>query len=93
MSAFVRRVKGERACTRGVNTGSRNAKIGLYSPCPPGLKNRDKQLDIPGIIGRWLCRLGFHDFEVLEAILGFSDAGGVEKVKCRRCLSIYTREV
>ena len=71
--------------------------IGLYSPwpyslCPPGLENGDKQLDIPGIIGRWLCWLGFHDFKVLEATLGFGEAGSVEKVKCRRCRLIFTRQ-
>ncbi len=75
----------------------RKAKIGLYSAClhslcPPGLENGDKQMDIPGIIGRLLCRLGLHDFKVLEATLGFGEAGGVEKVKCRRCRLIFTRQ-
>ena len=59
----------------------------------PVLENGDKQLDIPRIIGRLLCRLGFHDFEVIEATLGFGDAGSVQKVKCRRCRLIYTREI
>jgi len=44
--------------------------------CLPVLENGDKQLDILSIIGRLLCRLSFHDFEVVEATLGFGDAGG-----------------
>ena len=52
---------------------------------PALARNGDKQLDIPRLIGRLLCRLGFHDFEVVEETLGFGDAGGTQKVKCRRC--------
>ncbi len=70
----------------------RNARIGLYSPCPPMLENGDKQLDILGIIGRLLCRLGLHNFQVLETTFGFGDSGNVEKVRCRRCQLIYTRK-
>lgn len=76
----------------GVNPRHRNAGIGLYSLCPPVLENEDKQLDILSIFGRLLCRLGFHDFEIIETTLGFGYAGNVEKVKCRRCKLIFTRE-
>jgi len=48
-------------------------------------------LNIPSIIGRLSCRLGFHDFKVVEATLGFGDAGGAQKVKCRRCGVIMSR--
>ena len=71
----------------------------IYSPPSPSkssqpvLENGDKQMNIPGIIGRLLCRLGFHDFEVIEAILGFGEAGNVEKVKCRRCRLLFTRQL
>ena len=68
-----------------------NAGTEPYLPCQPVLENGDKQLGILGFIGRLLCWLGFHDFKVLEVTLGFGDAGGVEKVKCRRCRLIYTR--
>ncbi len=34
---------------------------------------------------RLLCFLGFHDFRVVEVIMGFGPSGAVEKVECRRC--------
>jgi hypothetical protein len=39
-----------------------------------------------------MCWLGFHDFQVLEITFGFGDAGDVEKVECRRCGLIISRE-
>ncbi len=47
---------------------------------------------MPLFIGRLLCWLGFHDFVVVEATLGFGHAGGVEKVECRRCGIAMSRE-
>ncbi len=55
-------------------------------------EQRIEGMDVPGFIGRLLCRLGFHGFRVIEATLGFGGAGGVEKVECRRCGVIMTRE-
>ena len=49
-------------------------------------------MDVFGLIGRLLCRLGFHRFRVIEVTLGFGDAGGVEKVECRRCGVFMSRE-
>jgi hypothetical protein len=49
-------------------------------------------MDIFNFIGRLLCRLGVHNFRVIEATLGFGDAGGVEKVECRRCGAILSRQ-
>ena len=46
-----------------------------------------------GFIGRLLCWLGFHDFQVISATLGFGYAGDVEKVKCRRCGVAMCREL
>ena len=66
-------------------------EFGLYSLYPPALENEDKQLDIPGFIGRLLCNLGFHDFAVVEVTLGFGAAGGVQKSECRRCGAIKSQ--
>ena len=49
-------------------------------------------MEVPDFIGRLLCRLGFHNFRVIEATLGFGDAGNVEKVECRRCGVFMSRE-
>ncbi|MBC8270097.1 MAG: hypothetical protein H8E36_15250 [Rhodospirillaceae bacterium] len=49
-------------------------------------------MDIPNIIGRLLCWLGLHDFQVVEKTFGFSDDDNVEKVRCRRCGESYIRE-
>lgn len=43
------------------------------------------------LLGRLLCLLGFHDFEILEVSAGFGAGGSVAKVKCRRCGLITTR--
>jgi len=43
------------------------------------------------ILGRLLCMIGLHAFEVQEATIGFGSAGGVAKVRCRRCGLITTR--
>ena len=41
---------------------------------------------------RLLCRLGFHNFRVIEATYGFGDAGDIEKIECRRCGVLMVRE-
>ena len=43
------------------------------------------------LLDRLLCRLGLHDFEVVEVTMGFGFAGSVEKVVCRRCGLATTR--
>lgn len=42
-------------------------------------------------IGKLECLLGFHDFQVIEVTASFGSAGGVAKVKCKRCHLIATR--
>jgi hypothetical protein len=49
-------------------------------------------MDISSFIGCLLCRLGFHNFRVVEVTLGFGNAGSVEKVECRRCGVVMSRE-
>ena len=43
------------------------------------------------LLGRLLCWLGFHDFRVIDATLGFGPGESVERVECRRCGSQTTR--
>jgi hypothetical protein len=49
-------------------------------------------MDLTQSLERLMCWLGFHDFQVLEIMFGFGDAGDVEKVECRRCGLILSRE-
>ncbi len=51
-----------------------------------------EKMDVSSLIGRLLCQLGFHSFRVIDATFGFGDAGGVEKVECRRCGVIMSRK-
>ena len=49
-------------------------------------------MDLAQSLQRLMCWLGFHDFKVLEISFGFGDAGDVEKVECRHCGLIISRE-
>ena len=49
-------------------------------------------MDLNQSIDRILCWLGVHDFQVLEITFGFGEAGDGEKVECRRCKLIISRE-
>jgi len=42
-------------------------------------------------IGHLLCRVGLHDFRLLEIVGGFGGGGTVQKVECRRCGRVRTR--
>lgn len=37
------------------------------------------------LIRRIFCRLGFHDFKVIDSTLSFGLAGGTSTFQCRRC--------
>jgi len=59
-------------------------------------KGRDSQLwkrvgALAGIVSRLLCLLGFHNFKVIDATIGFGLAGGTSTVQCRRCGRVVTR--
>ncbi len=43
------------------------------------------------ILSRILCRLGVHDFRLVEMTVSFGSEGGVEKVRCTRCGLTITR--
>jgi hypothetical protein len=44
------------------------------------------------ILGQLLCLLGFHDYHVISGTFGFGGAGNVEKIECRRCGYVTTRQ-
>ena len=46
---------------------------------------------VAGKVGRLLCLLGFHDFKVIDATIGFGSAGGTSTVECQRCGRVVTR--
>jgi hypothetical protein len=37
------------------------------------------------LIGRIFCRLGFHDFKLIDSTLSFGKAGGTSTFQCQRC--------
>ncbi len=43
------------------------------------------------MLSRILCRLGVHDFRLVEMTVSFGSEGGVEKVRCTRCGLTITR--
>ena len=47
---------------------------------------------LPFLLGRLLCRLGVHDYRVLEVMFQFGSGGSIEKVECRRCGVTVTRQ-
>ncbi len=47
---------------------------------------------LPSLLGRVLCWLGFHDFRVIGKTFDFGAGGGTEKVECRRCSILMTRQ-
>ncbi len=46
----------------------------------------------PKWLGRLLCRLGLHDFRVIDVTFGFGPSAKVEQVECRRCGLIGRRQ-
>ncbi len=51
-------------------------------------ESRDKMLNW---IGRLLCLLGIHDYQLIEVVGAFGASGQVQKVECRRCGYATTR--
>ncbi len=49
-------------------------------------------MDLPDIVQDLLCKLGFHNFRVIEVTYGFGDACDIEKVECRHCGVLMVRE-
>ena len=44
------------------------------------------------ILGQLLCLLALHDYHVISVTFGFGSAGNVEKIECRRCGHVATRQ-
>jgi hypothetical protein len=49
-------------------------------------------MDLIKLLGRLLCHFGIHRFRIIDTTFGFGGAGGVERVECRRCGVMMTRE-
>jgi hypothetical protein len=47
---------------------------------------------LPPWLGRWLCRLGLHDFRVVDVSFGFGPGETIEHVRCRRCDALGLRQ-
>ncbi len=48
--------------------------------------------ELPTWISRLLCRLGIHDYRLIEVVGSFGPGGQVQKVECRRCGCIATKQ-
>ena len=46
---------------------------------------------LPEWLGRWLCRVGAHEYQVIDASFGFAPGETIERVECRRCGVVTTR--
>ena len=44
------------------------------------------------MIRRLLCLLGLHKFDIVEVVGGFGAGESVEKVECRYCGAVVTRQ-
>ena len=51
----------------------------------------EEDLLVPKILGRLLCLLGIHDFRILEVTYGFTIGSNVQRLQCKRCGRITTR--
>ena len=51
----------------------------------------NKYAKLQEFIGRLLCRLGLHDYRVIDVTFGFGEGGSVERVECRRCAQVTIR--
>ena len=47
--------------------------------------------EMPEWLGRLLCRIGVHDYRLVDEVLAFGSAGNVQRVQCRRCGYVTTR--
>jgi hypothetical protein len=54
-------------------------------------ENHRNKRNVPTLLGKLLCLLGFHDFQVLEVRFGFGQGNRIERVECRRCALVVTR--
>lgn len=51
----------------------------------------DPPTSFAAYLGQLLCRIGIHDFRLIEVVGGFGVGGPVEKFGCARCGKVVTR--
>ncbi|NJO36422.1 MAG: hypothetical protein HC871_00940 [Rhizobiales bacterium] len=51
----------------------------------------DMPKSVAAYFGQLLCRIGLHDFDLIEVVGGFGVGGPVEKLRCKRCGKVMTR--
>lgn len=56
-----------------------------------GFRMAGKRRSLSDWLGRILCRIGLHDYELIEKVGGFGEAGSVEKFGCKRCGHLLTK--
>ncbi len=44
------------------------------------------------LIGRLLCLIGIHDYQVIDTTFGFGPNSSVSRVECRRCGRMNIRQ-
>ena len=54
------------------------------------MTNDEDDRDV-GILGRLLCRLGWHAYQLVDVKLSFGSGGNVEIHQCQRCGQQRTR--
>ncbi len=47
---------------------------------------------LPNMLGRLLCWLGLHDYQIIDRSFDFGSCGDTEKVQCRRCRQVIIRK-
>jgi len=45
----------------------------------------------PEIVGRVLCFLGLHEYELIDVTFGFGSSGSISKLRCCWCGKIKTK--
>ena len=48
-------------------------------------------MNVPDQVGKILCKLGLHEYSVIEVKFGFGTSGKVEIVECERCKHTTSR--
>jgi hypothetical protein len=70
--------------------GQRQPETAALAPKVPTVT--EKQGNLPTWIGGLLCRLGVHDYRLIEVVGSFGPGGQVQKVECRRCGCTATKQ-
>ena len=74
-------------------TPLRRSPLSLLRDLSLGTVQRIGRMKLPRVLGLLLCWLGFHDFHIIDATFGFGGTGNVERIECRRCGLMTTRQM